>query len=420
MNNNERLPAVKAMEVDAEIECRIDDNAYGGDGIARVDGMVVFVKGAFKGETVKARIRQVKKRFAKAEFVELIEPSAEIPRLPRYTQVPGMVYAPIPPECELALKSAQLVNFLSKLDENCTIDEPVVCGNGLGYRNKVTYHVEGGRVGYREEGSHNVADIEYDPLACDPINAALADARRVAISSSSPPRSKSRSHDSRSDDVLTIRHTDLDGVHYWRGPAPRDLVLHEETAGLVFEVPTDGFYQVNPSVGEKLVEAVRKAYLEKPGDLLDLYCGVGVFGIACLKAAVGQIERTSGSRFPRLVGVESGRGAIACAKRNAAAAGIAANFFCERVGASLGRMRVSPGHTIVVDPPRGGLEPNVAPWLAKCGAARILYVSCDPATLTRDLEGMRAGYRISRVRLFQMFPRTARFETLVQLERKGV
>ena len=82
-------------------------------------------------------------------------------------------------------------------------------------------------------------------------------------------------------------------------------------------------------------------------------------------------------------------------------------------------MRVSPGHTVIVDPPRGGLEPNVAPWLAKCGASRILYVSCDPATLTRDLEGLRAGYRISRVRLFQMFPRTARFETLVRLEKRG-
>ena len=408
------------MEVGETIECRIDGNAYGGDGIARVDGMVVFVKGAFRGETVKARIRQVKKRFAKADFAELVEPSVEIPRLSRYAQVPGMVYAPIPPECELALKSAQLENFLSKLDgEACIIDEPVVCGDGLGYRNKVTYHVDGGKVGYREEGSHDVVEIEYDPLACDPINAALSAARRAAVvPNSRHPVSRSRSAASRSDDVLTIRHTDRDGVHYWRGSAPRDLMLHEDTAGLVFEVPAGGFYQVNPAVGEKLVEEVVAAYLEDPGDLLDLYCGVGVFGIACLKAAVARLERAGASKFPRLVGVESGRDSVAAAKRNAAAAGVAANFFCERVGASLGRMRVAPGHTVIVDPPRGGLEPNVAPWLAKCGAARILYVSCDPATLTRDLEGLRAGYRITRVRLFQMFPRTARFETLVRLERK--
>ncbi len=408
------------MENGSEITCRIGDNAYGGDGIARVDGMVVFVKGAFRGETVKARVRQVKKRFARADFVELVEPSPDIPRLARYDSVPGMVYAPIPLECELALKSAQLENFLSKLDgEACIIDEPVSCGNGLNYRNKVTYHVDGGKVGYREEGSHDVVDIEYDPLACDPINAALADVRRaVAARNSQLQVSKGRPSVRRSDDVITIRHTDRDGVVYWRGPSARDI-LHEETAGLVFEVPADGFYQVNPAVGEKLVEAVKAAYLEDPGDLLDLYCGVGVFGIACLKAAVGQITRTGGSRFPRLVGVESGRAAVASAKRNAASAGVAASFFCERVGSSLGRMRVSPGHTVIVDPPRGGLEPNVAPWLAKCGASRILYVSCDPATLTRDLEGLRAGYRISRVRLFQMFPRTARFETLVRLEKRG-
>lgn len=406
--------------VNSLIECQIDDNAYGGDGLARVDGMVVFVRGAYRGERVRARVTQVKKRFAKAEFVELLEPSKEIARLPERECVPGMVYAPIPLECELALKSAQLENFLSRLDgESCIIDEPVTCGDGLHYRNKVTYHIDGGRVGYREEGSHDVVDIVHDPLACGAINDALEGAKKSVLSDAAKPRRGRSFHGRPADDTLTIRCTARDGVVFWRGAAPRDVVLHEETAGLSFEVPADGFYQVNPAVGEKLVEAVRSAYLESPGDLLDLYCGVGVFGIACLKAAVELISKQRGARFPRLVGIESGRSAIAHAKRNASAAGVQANFFCERVGTSLGRMRVSPGHTIVVDPPRGGLEPNVAPWLARCGARRIIYVSCDPATLTRDLEGIRSGYRIARVRLFQMFPRTARFETLVVLERKG-
>ena len=401
------------IETGGEIVCRISDNAYGGEGIARVGGMVVFVKGAFRGETVRAKVRQVKKRFAKADFAELLEPSKEIPRLPRFDAVPGMVYAPIPLECELSLKCAQLENFLSRLKGiDCVVEEPVSCGDGIGYRNKVTYHIDGGKVGYRGEGSHDVVDIEYDPLACDPINAALADARRALASG--PDR-----RGGASGDTLTLRHTDRDGVHFWRGAAPRDLVLHEDTAGLVFEVPADGFYQVNPSVGDRLVRAVRDIYLESPGDIADLYCGVGVFGIVCLKAAVEAVTRKGGSRFPRLVGVESGRAAVAAAKRNAAAAGVAANFFCERVGGSLGRLRVSPGHTVVVDPPRGGLERNVAPWLAGCGAERIIYVSCDPATLARDLEGLCRGYRVSRARLFQMFPRTARFETLAVLERKG-
>ena len=115
------------------------------------------------------------------------------------------------------------------------------------------------------------------------------------------------------------------------------------------------------------------------------------------------------------MGIESGRSAIASAKRNAAAAGLAANFFCERVGGSLGRIKVGPRHTVILDPPRGGLEPNVASWLVKRAAPRVFYVSCDPATLTRDLQALAPAYRIVRVKLFDMFPRTARFETFVEL-----
>ena len=96
-----------------------------------------------------------------------------------------------------------------------------------------------------------------------------------------------------------------------------------------------------------------------------------------------------------------------------------ANFFCERVGASLGRIKVGAHHTVIVDPPRGGMEPNVPDWLANRPAPRLLYVSCDPATLVRDLETLAKAYEIKKVKLFDMFPRTARFETLVVLERKG-
>jgi 23S rRNA (uracil747-C5)-methyltransferase len=115
--------------------------------------------------------------------------------------------------------------------------------------------------------------------------------------------------------------------------------------------------------------------------------------------------------------VESGRRAVAAAKVKAKAAGISASFFCERVGGSLQRIRIGDRSTVIVDPPRGGMERNVPPFLANSKAKRMFCVSCDPATLTRDLQSMVKTYRIKRVRLFDMFPRTARFETLVELER---
>ena len=185
------------------------------------------------------------------------------------------------------------------------------------------------------------------------------------------------------------------------------MVLKETTCGLDFEVPADGFYQVNTDVGEELAKAVaaefRKGAADAP-EVLDLYCGVGVLGLCC--------------RAPKLTGVESGRQAVEFAKRNAAAQGASkAIFLANQVGHSLRRIAAGPRTTVVVDPPRGGMEPNVPKWLATSEASRILYVSCDPATMTRDLKTLSQSYAVESVRWFNMFPRTARFETLVALRK---
>ena len=207
---------------------------------------------------------------------------------------------------------------------------------------------------------------------------------------------------------VSVRWTKKSGVKWWIGDAPKDLVLKETTCGLDFEVPADGFYQMNTDVGEELAKAVAAEYqkgaAEAP-EVLDLYCGVGVLGLCC--------------KPPRLTGIESGRQAIEFAKRNAAAQkAVDARFFSEQVGRNVGRIKIGPKTTVIVDPPRGGLEPNVPKWLAASNAPRILYVSCDPATLMRDLRVISRSYDVESVRWFNMFPRTARFETLVSLRRR--
>lgn len=386
------------MNVGDTITCTIEKNVYGGDGLARVDGMVVFVQGAFKGDTVEARIVQVKKRFAKA--------------IASYPEIPGMVYADTSNENEIAFKCEQLEDFLKRIPHPAV---EVVAGTGFDqYRNKVVYHVDEGRIGYRREPEHKVVDVLFDPLARPEINEELELVRSEVMELLRRNGDQRRRRDPRDGEAnVTIRWTRHDGVVWWLGrDCGRQEPLIETTCGLDFEVAPHGFYQVNPEVDELLVAAVRDAYLEgaaRAPDILDLYCGVGVFGIVCAKAA---------NVPPRLCGVESVKPAIESSKRNASANGVRGNFFCERVGGSLGRIKVTERTTVIVDPPRGGLEPNVAPWLAKCGAPRIFYVSCDPATLTRDLEAISQGYDIRRVRLYNMFPRTARFETFVELVRR--
>jgi len=408
------------------VSVKIEKNVYGGDGLARLgDGRVCFVPGAFMGEMVKAEIVEQKKNYVKARLVEVVDASSECPRIPDGAKdVPagvdpvsiGLVYHPISYAAELRVKEDQLSNFLWKVSRSVVPLKVVGAPTPFHYRNKVVYHTErvNGKwvLGYRTEPEHRVVDMPRDPLACEQINAALPEIRANVFALLTQGARAVRQSAKAADNV-TIRWTPIDGVRWWLGEPSANLELHEQTAGRKFLVPGDGFYQVNPTVGDMLVKAVAKAYVEgsdTAAHILDLYCGVGVFGLTCLPQA-----KMEGAR---LVGIESGRGAIASAKKNAAAMGVSANFFCERVGASLSRIKVGPHHTVIVDPPRGGMEHNVPGWLAKRLAPRIFYVSCDPATLVRDLAELAKTYEIKQATLFDMFPRTARFETFVELVRK--
>ena len=400
------------------VTLKIEKNAYGGDGLGRMgSGRVAFVPGAFAGETVRAEILEEKKRYVKMRLVEVESPSPD--RLPSADPaVPGMVYAPVSYPAELRIKQDQLENFLWKVDQSVLPLEVIPSPQRLNYRNKVVYHTEkmGGKwvLGYRSEPDHRVVDVTDDPLACPAINAALP-AIRSSVFSLLTQGARAVRQSAKAADNVTIRWTASDGVKWWLGEPPHDLELHEQTDGRRFRVSADGFYQVNPPVGDSLVKAVRAAYEERVADapnILDLYCGVGVFGLCCAA------NREAGREVPRLTGIESGRLAVSSAKRNAESMGIRANFFCERVGGSIGRIKIGPRHTVIVDPPRSGLEPNVAPWLANRPAPRIVYASCDPATLVRDLAALMRTYRISYVKLLDMFSRTARFETLVVLDRR--
>ena len=405
----------------------IAKNVYGGDGLGRLgDGRVVFVPGAWAGENVKAEIVEEKKHFVKARLVEIVEESPDRIDGGEVAKVPGCVYANLSYAAECAAKEAQLKEFFERarlLAPDSDRWLPTAAGrrpsNSVeGYRNKVVYHFakQGGKwaIGYRMEPSHEIIEIESDPLAVKAINDKLPEIRKAVLALLTTGPEAVRRDIERKGNVA-IRWTAKTGVKWWVGDAPKGMVLKETTCGRDFEVPADGFYQVNPQVGEELVKAVVAEYAkgaDVAGNVLDLYCGVGVFGLCCLAAA------PKGEREVKLIGIESGRQAIDFAKRNAAAQKLEAKFFAEQVGRNLRQIKVGEHTTVIVDPPRGGMEPNVPAWLAESKAPRIFYVSCDPATLTRDLKTICRGYDVESVRWFNMFPRTARFETLVILRKR--
>ena len=420
----------------------IAKNVYGGDGLGRLgDGRVAFVPGAWAGEQVKAEIVEERRGYVKASLIEVVEASEE--RLygmdgtkgtdgTNRTVVPGMVYAGLSYKGECEAKAAQLVEFLERARLNPSTIQPFNSSTfqPFNYRNKVVYHFAQQKgawvIGYRAEPSHEIVDITEDPLARKEINAKLPEIRKTVLTllTTGPERIR---RETAAKGNLTIRWTKASGVKWWLGEAPKDLVLTETTLGRDFAVPAGGFYQVNPEVGEELVRAVVDEYAKSAAsapEVLDLYCGVGVFGLC--------------ANPPKLIGIESGRQAIEFAKRNADSLfggrgrsprgpdSPQIRFFAEEVGKNLRRIPINARTTVIVDPPRGGLEKGVAKWLASSPAPKIIYVSCDPATLVRDLKEIcgagRSGidpYRITNVRWFNMFPRTARFETMVVLEKRS-
>ncbi len=398
--------------VGKEIELEIHDIAYRGSGIARQEGIVVFVPGTLPGEVARVRIIGSGKRFFTGEVVKILNPSPDritpCCRLADGMRVPGCVYDHAAYNAEVSLKDAQLRNFLRKLvtDTDGVFRPPVPSPFPLHYRNKAVFHAQKGsdgvlRAGYLGDDNRTVIDIPSCPLADEAINAAWAQLR-----------AEDKLHDG---DAITFRHTKTDGVVSWIGrPSEKARWLTEDSAIGPVAVPLDGFFQVNPQVADTLVAEVRAWIAEtarKTGAtrLLDLYCGVGVFGLAAAKDGIAEI-----------VGVESGRNAVAAARHNARNLGATrATFHCETAAeaARKGFHCADLSRTVaVVDPPRSGMEQAAVEALAKAGPPAIIYVSCDPATLSRDLGIFAAhGYAVRRARVFDMFPRTLHFETAVLL-----
>lgn len=382
-------------------------NVYGGDGMGRLgDGRVVFVPGAWAGERVKAEIVSSKKTFVKARLIEVEEASEE--RTEPGKPVPGMVYAGLSFKGENEAKRAQLEEALTRARIEHPAVETIVTEKMLNYRNKVTYHFEGTKIGYLREPEHKVEEVFEDPLAVEAINAALPEIRKhVTMLLTQGARQVQKAVAQK--ECVTVRWSAQSGVKWWLGNDAKDAVMREMTLGKAFEVPSDGFYQVNPEAGEKLVQASKREYLagkDKAPNILDLYCGVGVFGVCC--------------EPPKLTGIESGRKAVEFARKNAERAGQSGTFYAEEVGRNMRRIGIGSQTCVIVDPPRDGLERGVAEWLARSRAPRIIYASCDPATLTRDLRTLTRGYKVEKVSWVNMFPRTARFETLVTLGRREV
>jgi tRNA/tmRNA/rRNA uracil-C5-methylase (TrmA/RlmC/RlmD family) len=433
------------------VEVTIDGIAHGGWCVARPPGEpVVFVRHALPGERVRARVTEVTAKLARADAVEILTASPDRVEAPCRNARPGgcggcdWQHASLP--AQRAIKAAVVAEQLRRLagiDREVTV-EPLGDGDGLGWRTRVQFAVDpGGMAGLRAHRSHEVIDIG-DCLIAHPgirelgiprrdwdgasaVEAAVAGEDLQVVVVAGGPRDRrpgrgardggestggrARSGQGRPEGVRTVPSESVLSRSGQRlSPVRGRAYLTQRAAGRQWRVSAGAFWQVHPAAAGGLTAAVLAAAEPKPGDsALDLYCGVGLFAGA-LAAAVGPDGAVTG--------IESDEDAVRDARHNLR------DFPWARirrgdVGAVLARGELPQARLAVADPPRAGLDRRVIDYLlAAPGVARFCYVSCDPATLARDLRLLVAGgWTLDGLRAFDAFPMTHHVECVVALSR---
>ncbi|MCI5779529.1 MAG: TRAM domain-containing protein [Lentisphaeria bacterium] len=375
---------------------RVERVAYGGDGVARsADGKVCFVPGVLPGELVEAEAFQERPRFRRARAVRILEAAAEriAPECPLFAAgvCPGCAYLHGTYAAELRWKQQQLHGFLVRrgLLEEAGLRPPFGAPRRFGLRNKLVMHCRDGVRGYVGFDNRSIVPVSRCPLAGAEINSLLAE---------SPPERERE----------VFRYTVRDGA---LRVVPDTPMLTENLSGYGdFSVAPDGFFQTNIPVAAELARRVVEATAaDGTGRLVELFCGVGVFSIAAL-------EQNSGLTA---FGVELSAAAVAAARCNAVAHGVAARseFVAGDAGDAMRRLGDCREAVLLVDPPRTGLDAAAVKAILRASPRRIFYVSCAPDTLQRDIARLRETYAAEQAGLLDMFPGTAHFETLAVLRR---
>jgi 23S rRNA (uracil1939-C5)-methyltransferase len=442
----------------AELELSIESLAFGGSGVARDDGYVVFVRGAVPGDRVRARIAKRKRSYAEARMVELLEPGPD--RVAERAPHPGAPWQVLPYERQLAEKGTQVREALARLAglEDPPVGEVVPAAEVWRYRNKAEYSFGPGPdgpgpvLGFHQAGRWDrIDDVTDDVLASRRVNElrerVKAWCRAEGLAAHDRPSGTGLLRN------LVVREGRRTGQVQARlvtGPGElrvdelaevaaaegflwtRDAGVAETTSGgetelvggaeaiteevevagerLRLRVSPDAFFQTNTEMAERLyAEAADLAGLTGRERVFDIYCGIGTIALAL------------SHRAREVWGLELVEPAVADAIANAELNGIDnAHFFAGDVRLAMRALVAEAGRpdVLVVDPPRAGLSGKVVRRVLETGARRIVYVSCNPTTLAPDARRMvDGGYRLRAVRPVDMFPQTPHIECVALLER---
>ena len=376
-----------SLKVADRISLTIHDLAFGGEGVARVDDFVVFVPFVVTGETVEVEITELKKSFARAKLLRVITPSPErvVPECKYFSKCGGCQYQHIGYAAQLRFKHKQIVDLFERVGKiSAEKIAPVIgCPQPYGYRNRIMIRSQWNgpakklEIGFIRTDNNFVEDIEECKIAEPALNEQIKNVR-----ANPPPRG---------------------GLKFVLRVQPED-----------WEVPKDSFFQNNFFLLPQLVETV-KAFIKEGGvrHLIDLYCGVGFFGIEMADVV------------ENFVGVEYDALAIKAARQNAASQKINNGVFiaakAEDKLPELLQQLPADKTAVLLDPPRKGCWPSLLELLRTQRPAQVIYVSCHPATMARDLNVLCGDgvFELARVQPLDMFPQTQHVECVAELRHRN-
>jgi 23S rRNA (uracil1939-C5)-methyltransferase len=448
---------------DQELDLSVESLAFGGNGVARLNGFVVFVRRGLPGDKVRARVTKVQRRHAEAVAVEVLEPSPLRVDAPceHYPACGGCRFQDLAYEAQLESKAAQVRDALVRIGgiPEPPQDEIVPAESNFHYRNKLEYSwtatLDGPGLGFHRAGRWDeVLDIERCWLTTD-----LGNAVRLAVREWA--REAGLSAFDQAEQTGYLRHLvyregrntgqvlvqlvtapgplhDADGlvatlrqfpevrsIHHAVNETPAEVTnlpttllwgeeaIEEELLGQRFRIRPTAFLQTNTAMAERLYElAVEYAGLTGDETVWDLYCGIGTIGLTMARDAL------------TVWGIDISEESVACALENADLNMIAnAAYYAGDVGQAIEELldRSGTPDVVVVDPPRAGLSKKAVRRLGRIGTPRIVYVSCNPTTLAGNVKELQAewGYELRRVRPVDMFPHTPHVESVSVLERQA-
>lgn len=367
----------------------IEKLVYGGEGLARLEGRVVLVPFVLQGETVRVDIDRTKNDLWRGRLTEVIEPSTAriAPECPYFLRCGGCHYQHIDYTVQVEQKREILREVLQRVGKIEFAGEiGAVVGEPWQYRNRVQLHLQDGRVGYFGQHSRDLVEIDHCPIASPKLN--------ERIGKIHAPQTETALELFTNETEVQVNVVDRVSRAALEQLASLGVTTSIEYAG--FQVSRNSFFQVNRFLVDRLVEcAIGDA---RGAWAVDLYAGVGLFA------------KKLAERFAKVTAVESGGSSFRDLEHNFPQGAAKSS-----VEDYLAALEEKPDF-ILADPPRAGLGKQPVRELTRIRAPRLTIVSCDPATLARDLRELTSeGYRIEKITLVDLFPQTFHLETVVEL-----